>query len=90
MASFTALRTYFLLFSFISLRAIGIETLYSKLPVPSECNSDYQKGSDLLAQLTSQGFDLGDQNKTIAKLDIALAFNRVLRNKSFTAARIAL
>lgn len=73
MASFTALRTYFLLFSFISLRAIAIETLYSKLPVPSECNSDYQKGSDLLAQLISQGFDLGDQNKTIAKLDIALA-----------------
>jgi hypothetical protein len=73
MASFRALRIGLIFISFLSWRAVAKETLYSKILIPTECESDYQRGNQVLAQWVNQGFDLGNRNETISKLDSAMA-----------------
>ncbi|MFM8313111.1 MAG: hypothetical protein ACKOA8_02390 [Deltaproteobacteria bacterium] len=72
MASFRALGLGLILISFLSWRAVAGETLYSKLPIPPNCDVDYQKGNQFLAELINQGFDLGNRNETISQLDKAI------------------
>ncbi|MFM8314621.1 MAG: hypothetical protein ACKOA8_10080, partial [Deltaproteobacteria bacterium] len=72
MALFRAAKVGFLFLTCFSIGAIAKETLYSKLPIPANCESDYQKGNEKIAHLVSQGFDLGKRGETIAELDNAL------------------
>jgi hypothetical protein len=73
MARFRALRVGLVFISFLSWKAVANETLYSKIPIPNRCESDYEKGNQLLPQWVNQGFDLGNRNETISKLDSAMA-----------------
>ncbi len=73
MASFHALGVGLILSFLLSTSSSASETLYSKIPIPTPCESDYQKGNQFLAELINQGFDLGNRNETVSRLDKALS-----------------
>lgn len=55
-----------------SFKAPAAQTLYSQLTIPVHCEADYKKGNEFLTHLVSEGFDLGDRDQVIQKLDAAL------------------
>lgn len=72
MAWFRFLNGGVLFLTLISTTAIAKQTLYSQIPIPLQCESDYSQGSEYLAKLVSEGFDLGQREQVIAKFDGAL------------------
>ena len=53
--------------------SLAQQTLYSNLPIPQTCKTDYQQGRMFLAQLLKEGFDLGNRNVTVSTLDKELS-----------------
>lgn len=72
MASLLMVRRVFFLLTLMAVGAHASQTLYTQIPIPPQCEADYHQGNQYLTQLVSEGFDLGQREQVISKLDSAL------------------